>query len=93
MKAQSKGSALCVAVLMAVAAAIILLGVGFGIYALIDGVTFSVMSTQIPGVVFAAVVAFLGVRFFLAALKLAKKVRGGRFSWGNFKKQSAKGNI
>ena len=92
MKTQSNGNKMSVAVLMAVAAVITLLGIGFGIYAVINGVKFSVMSTDIPGVVFAAVVAFLGIRYFLATLKLAKKIKDERFSWNNFKK-TAKGNI
>jgi len=78
---------------MATAIIIIMAGVGFGIYALLTNATFSVMSTQIPAAVFAAVVAFLGVRYLLATLKLAKKIRGESFTWSNFKRNSAKGNI
>ncbi len=93
MRTQFSGSKLSVAVLMTVAAIITLLGVGYGIYAAITGATFSVMSAKIPAVIFAVVVTFLGVRYFLATLKLSKKIKDERFSWNNFKKQSAKGNI
>lgn len=93
MRTQSSGSKLSVAVLMAVAAIITLLGVGYGIYAAITGAAFSVMNAKIPAVIFAAVVTFLGVRYFLATLKLSKKIKDEQFSWNNFKKQSAKGNI
>ncbi len=90
MTTQSKGSTLSIAALMATAVLIILAGVGFGIYALITGAVFSVMSMQIPAALFAVVVAFLGVRYLLATLKLAKKIRDERFSWSNFRKNSAK---
>jgi hypothetical protein len=93
MTTQSKGSVLSIAALMATAIIIILAGVGFGVFALVTNATFSVMSAQIPAAVFAAVVGFLGVRYLLATLKLAKKISGERFSWNNFKRNSAKGSI
>ena len=92
MKAQSKSTA-SIVLLMATAVVITLLGVGYGVYAIVTGAAFSVMGTQIPGAAFAAVVAFLGVRYLLATLRLAKKIKGERFSWSNFKKQSVKGNV
>jgi hypothetical protein len=71
--------------LMAAAFIIAALGVGFGIYSVMENVSFQVANAQIPGVVFAAVIAFLGVRYILATAKLAKKIQGKRFSWGNLK--------
>jgi hypothetical protein len=76
-----------VIVLLSISSAITLLGVAFGVYAVLNNVAFSVMSAQIPGVIFAAVVVFLGVRYFLASLRLRDKIRGMKFSWKNFRKQ------
>jgi uncharacterized membrane protein len=75
-----------VASLMAVASAITLLGLGFGVYSLICHVGFSVMGARIPGVLFAAVVAFLGVRYFVSTIRLARKIKGMTFMWRNFRK-------
>jgi len=71
--------------LMAAAFIIAALGVGFGVYAVLNNVRFMVMNTEIPGVVFAAVVAYLGIRYIFATVKLAGKIEGKKFSWGNFK--------
>jgi len=81
--AQNKAA---VAVLMLVASVITLLGLGFGVYSVVSHVSFSVMGAKIPGVLFAAVVAFLGVRYFISTVRLAKKIKGMTFMWKNFRK-------
>jgi hypothetical protein len=45
------------------------------------------MQSSIPGAVFGMVIAFLGVRYFLAVGRLRKEVfrATSRFSWHNFK--------
>jgi hypothetical protein len=35
---------------------------------------------------FAAVVAFLGVRYFVSTIRLARKIKGMTFMWRNFRK-------
>lgn len=74
--------------LFAVSAAITLLGLAFCVYSTVNQVEFMVIRSKIPGTVFGAVVAFLGVRYFLAVLKLKAEVykSTSRFSWGNFKR-------
>lgn len=74
--------------LYAVAILITLAGVAFCAYSLIFDVQLPVLQTQVPGAVFGAVIAFLGVRYVLAVGKLKAEVYKptSRFSWRNFKK-------
>ncbi len=67
---------------------IILIGVAFGVYSLVNGISIPVLSSQIPGVVFGAVIAFLGARYFLSVRKLKSEVykSTSTFSWSNFRK-------
>ena len=86
MKARSsKQSAVAFGVLLAVSSLITVFSVAFGVYAIAHNVNFSVMSAEIPGVVFAAVGAFLGIRYCLASLKMGSVISGKTFSWKNFK--------
>ena len=66
---------------------IILLGAAFSVYSIVNNVSFSVMSSQIHGMVFGAVIVFLGVRYLLSVQRLKAEVYKGtsRFSWSNFK--------
>lgn len=91
-KGKSNAGMAAVVALISISSAITLLGAAFGVYSVINNVAFSVMSTQIPGVVFAAIVVFLGVRYFLASLRLKGKIRGMKFSWKNFRKLN-EGNV
>ncbi len=73
--------------LMTGAVLITVLGVAFGIYTFINHITYQALGTEIPGFIFGAVVAFLGVRYFISTIKLAKKLAGNHepFKWENFK--------
>ncbi|MEI8199762.1 MAG: hypothetical protein WCG21_06860 [Eubacteriales bacterium] len=66
---------------------IILLGAAFSVYSIVNNVSFSVMSSQIHGMVFGIVIVFLGVRYLLSVQRLKAEVYKGtsRFSWSNFK--------
>ena len=68
---------------------IIILGVTFGIYSLINDVGFTVLNSRIHGSVFGLVVMFLGIRYFLAIRKLKAEVykAESKFSWNNFRKE------
>lgn len=68
---------------------IILAGTFFGVYSLLNNVNIPVMSSQIPGAVFGAVVLFLGIRYLLSVNKLRAEVfkSTSTFSWHNFKKE------
>ncbi len=68
---------------------IIILGVTFGIYSLINDVGFTVLNSRIHGSVFGLVVMFLGIRYFLSIRKLKAEVykAESKFSWNNFRKE------
>lgn len=69
-------------------ALIMLMGLGFCVYSMLNNVQLPVMSTNIPGAAFGAIVAFLGARYFLEVRKLRARVyrAGAEFSWSNFKR-------
>ncbi len=88
MKKHNGGKLAAVIALFAGSTIITMLGAGFAVYSILNGVSFKVLNADIPGFIFAAVVIFLGVRFFLSTMKMSKKLEGKEFSWSNFKKQS-----
>lgn len=92
-KTRKSSGAASVAALFVISSAIVILGVVFSVYAVLNNVSFSVMGSKIPAVLFAAVVVFLGVRYFLATKKLWSKIKGQEFSWKNFKKQVDQNNV
>jgi hypothetical protein len=55
-----------------------------------NGVTLKVLNSQIPGAVFGAVIAFLGVRYLLSVRTLKNEIYNSdsSFSTSNFKKNS-----
>ena len=67
---------------------ITLVGLSFGVYSLVNNISIPVLTSQIPGVVFGAVIAFLGVRYYLSVRKLKAQVykSTSTFSWSNFRK-------
>ena len=67
---------------------ITLIGLSFGVYSLVNNISIPVLTSQIPGVVFGVVIAFLGVRYFLSVRKLKTQVYKSTttFSWSNFRK-------
>ena len=67
---------------------ITLVGLSFGVYSLVNNISIPVLTSQIPGVVFGVVIAFLGVRYYLSVRKLKAQVykSTSTFSWSNFKK-------
>lgn len=94
MKNQGKAPAVekkkvaAILILSITAVIIILLGVSFSIYSLINNVSFTVLNSNVHGAVFGAVSIFLGIRYFLSVLKLKAEVykASSKFSWSNFKK-------
>ena len=81
--------AVAVGVLFAISAVITLLGLSFCVYSAVNQVEFMVLQNKVPGAIFGLVVTFLGVRYFLAVLKLKTEMykTTSRFSWSNFKKK------
>ena len=80
------GSTMPIVGLLIIALFITVMGAGFGVYSVINNVYFSLMGTQFPAVLLAAVVTFLGVRYVVATFKLRRKIQGKEFSWSNFKR-------
>ena len=87
--AAPKEKVILIAVLYAMACAIILLGVVFGVYCALNQIMLPVLTTQVPGFVFGMVIAFLGVRYLFSLQKLKAEVfkTTSRFSWSNFKSE------
>ena len=79
-----------IGILFMTSAAIVLLGLAFCVFSTINRWEFMVLKAKVPGVVFGVVIAFLGMRYFLAVQKLKTEVYKSdtRFSWSNFKKKS-----
>lgn len=83
---KDNGKRAAVTALFAIAALIVLLGLGFGVYSFVFHVNYTVFGMEIPGFVFAAFVAFLGVRYVRSVLKMKKTLAGSaKFNWSNFK--------
>ena len=78
--------------LFAFAIAIMVSGVAFSIYSLIYNIHFQVLSASVHGLVFALVITFLGMRYFISVRKLKVEVyrNTSQFSWNNFKKDKTK---
>jgi len=82
------GNVTAILALYAASILITVAGVAFCAYSLIYDVQLPMLQTNVPGAVFGAVVAFLGVRYVLAVGKLKAEVYKptSQFSWRNFKK-------
>ena len=64
-------------------------GIFFGVYSLLGGVSFRVLNTNVPGVVFGVVVIYFGVRSILSVNRLKAELYKdqAKFSWSNFRKE------
>ncbi len=74
--------------LYVISGGIILIGAAFSVFSLINNISLPVLTSQVPGAVFGAVMIFLGIRYLLSVKKLKDEVfkSASAFSWGNFKK-------
>jgi hypothetical protein len=94
MKVQAYGQTverkkvIAVGILFLTSVAIMVFGAFIIVFSQLNNVNFMVLSAQIPGAVFGAVITFLGIRYFLAVKKLKTEVykTTAKFSWSNFKK-------
>lgn len=84
---KSSSRRIAIIALFAVSILIILLGLAFGVYSYMNNVSYTVLNADIPGFVFAAIVVFLGVRYFISVLKMNKRLKNTKdhFNWNNFK--------
>lgn len=82
-----------ISILMLMFMDILILGSGiiFLVYSIKANIIFKVFNTQIPGVIFAFIVIFLGTRYMKAILRIKESISGGdiKFSWKNFKKNNS----
>ena len=74
--------------LFLLSAAICLSGIIFGVYSWIYNLSFKVINTNVSGIIFGLVVAYLGLRYFMSVFKLKNELFKSTsvFSWSNFKK-------
>ncbi len=91
-QAFDRGKVVAIGLLFAASAAITLLGIVFCAVSAWNRWEFLVFQAKVPGAVFGAVVAFLGMRYTLAVQKLKREVykTDARFSWSNFRKRQAR---
>ena len=87
-----KQKAIIINLLYATTIIIVLLGVSFIVYSMINDVSFKVINSTVHGAVFGLVVAYLGARYFLSVTKLKAELykTTSQFSWSNFKKEKKK---
>ncbi|HEX2927607.1 MAG TPA: hypothetical protein VHP38_15340 [Ruminiclostridium sp.] len=86
VKTSKKVSIIALSVL---SAGIFVSGIFFIFYSWIHDTTFKVLNTNVPGIIFGLVVAYLGFRYLLSVSKLKKELykESAVFSWRNFRKQ------
>jgi hypothetical protein len=84
-----KGKMISIIGLYVAAGIIVLIGVMLCVFSAAGNVSFSVLNAQVPGVLFGAVIVFLGVRYFISVGKLKARVyqSDASFSWENFKRR------
>jgi hypothetical protein len=87
-----KQKALSLTVLFGSALLIIFLGMFFCAFSFINNISFKVLNSQIPGVIFGFLVMYLGIRYYLSVGRLKEEVykSTSEFSLKNFKKEKKK---
>lgn len=75
--------------LYALACAILLSGVLFGVYSVFAGVTFKLFGVDMPGFILGLMVAYFGMRSFVSVNRLKPELLSAdaRFSWSNFRRE------
>ena len=78
-----------ITILFTAAMVIIFLGMFFSAFSLINNISFKVLNSRIPGVIFGLLVMYLGIRYFVSVNRLKEEVykNTSEFSWNNFKKR------
>lgn len=80
-----------IAALFVTALLIVIAGVMFSIYSVVNNISFTVLNSQVHGAVWGVVIIFLGVRYLLSVQRLKSEVykSTSTFSWSNFKAEKA----
>lgn len=83
------GKAFSLGVLFLMAAGIFLFGLIYGINNTAEHTSVPVLNMQMPGVVIGLMAAYLGVKYLLSVIRLAKEIwkDNAVFSWSNFRKK------
>lgn len=81
-----------ITILLIFALAICASGVFFTVYSYVNQINFTVINTQVSGIVFGLAVMYLGIRYTVSLADLRKELYKptSRFSWDNFKKSKSK---
>lgn len=87
-----KQKALTLTILFGSALFIIFLGMFFCVFSFFNNISFKVLNSQIPGVIFGLLVVYLGIRYYLSVGRLKEEVykSTSEFSWNNFNKEKKK---
>jgi hypothetical protein len=87
-----KQKALTLTLLFGSSLFIIFLGMFFCAFSFFNNVSFKVLNSQIPGVIFGLLVMYLGIRYYLSVCRLKEEVNKStsEFSWNNFNKEKKK---
>lgn len=90
-----KKKVIAIMVLFITSVLVILSGAALCIFSFVYDTHFTVLTSEIHGAVFGAIVMFLGIRYFLSVRKLKAEVykTTSKFSWSNFKKQKPHKNM
>lgn len=88
LRQEKRGKTVMVAALLTGAVLIIGSGAWFGVYSILNNVSFRVMNTTIPGIALAVLVIYFGIRSVMSVSKLSKVIMkdSSYFSWSNFKR-------
>lgn len=78
--------------LYAAAGIIALSGLLFIVYSQLNGISFKVMNTSVPGMVFGLLISYFGIKGLFSVKKLNTEINktNARFSWDNFKKAKSR---
>jgi hypothetical protein len=84
---KDKSKYMAIIALYAVSALIVVSGLAFGVYSWYFHVSYTVFNTDISGMIVAAVIVFLGARYFRSVQKMNKRLQNTKdhFNWNNFK--------
>ena len=81
------GKAISLGILFLIAAGILLFGLLDGINSIANHTSVPVLNMQVPGVVIGLLAAYLGAKYLLSVMRLAKEIwkDSAVFSWSNFR--------
>jgi uncharacterized protein YacL len=87
----AKSKVIIINILFATSIIIMLLGVWFSIFSVVNNINFRILNSTVSGLVFGLMVLYLGMRYFLSVKKLRDEVykNSSNFSWNNFKRQKS----